>query len=232
MRLLNALKADIIFQYRQGFYWIYLLITLVYMTIMSKLPEGNIKAVGVMLAVFSDPSMLGFFFIGGIVMLEKVQGVIKYLGVTPVYAWEYLLAKALSLSLVSLAAGSLITKVTYKGEVRFGLLLLGILLSSVFFTLYGFLIAAWARTINQYFIKMVPFMVLIALPCFSFLLKEQSVLFDLFPSVAGLRLIQGAFFGIPSSRALLNVFILLVETGIILILAKDTYIKMLVSEEE
>lgn len=232
MRLLNALKADIIFQYRQGFYWIYLLITLVYMTIMSKLPEGNIKAVGVMLAVFSDPSMLGFFFIGGIVMLEKVQGVIKYLGVTPVYSWEYLLAKALSLSLVSLAAGSLITKVTYKGEVRFGLLLLGILLSSVFFTLYGFLIAAWARTINQYFIKMVPFMVLIALPCFSFLLKEQSVLFDLFPSVAGLRLIQGAFFGIPSSRALLNVFILLVETGIILILAKDTYIKMLVSEEE
>ena len=232
MRLLNALKTDIIFQYRQGFYWIYLLITLVYMTIMSKLPEGNIKAVGVMLAVFSDPSMLGFFFIGGIVMLEKVQGVIKYLGVTPVYAWEYLLAKALSLSLVSLAAGSLITKVTYKGEVRFGLLLLGILLSSVFFTLYGFLIAAWARTINQYFIKMVPFMVLIALPCFSFLLKEQSVLFDLFPSVAGLRLIQGAFFGIPSSRALLNVFILLVETGIILILAKDTYIKMLVSEEE
>ncbi len=232
MRLLNALKTDIIFQYRQGFYWIYLLITLVYMTIMSKLPEGNIKAVGVMLAVFSDPSMLGFFFIGGIVMLEKVQGVIKYLGVTPVYSWEYLLAKALSLSLVSLAAGSLITKVTYKGEVRFGLLLLGILLSSVFFTLYGFLIAAWARTINQYFIKMVPFMVLIALPCFSFLLKEQSVLFDLFPSVAGLRLIQGAFFGIPSSRALLNVFILLVETGIILILAKDTYIKMLVSEEE
>ncbi len=232
MRLLNALKTDIIFQYRQGFYWIYLLITLVYMTIMSKLPEGNIKAVGVMLAVFSDPSMLGFFFIGGIVMMEKVQGVIKYLGVTPVYAWEYLLAKALSLSLVSLAAGSLITKVTYKGEVRFGLLLLGILLSSVFFTLYGFLIAAWARTINQYFIKMVPFMVLIALPCFSFLLKEQSVLFDLFPSVAGLRLIQGAFFGIPSSRALLNVFILLVETGIILILAKDTYIKMLVSEEE
>ncbi len=232
MRLVNALKSDITFQYRQGFYWIYLFLTLIYMVIMTKLPDGSIKAYGVMLVVFSDPSLIGLFFIGGIVMLEKVQGVIKYLGVTPLASWEYLLSKALSLSLVSLAAGLAITMATYSGPVNFGLLIPGIFLTSTFFTLYGFMISATTRTINQYLVKVVPYMLLIILPCLSFFMKSDPVIFDLFPSVSGLRLIQGAFFGMAAGRVLLDVCFLLLATGLMFFIAQRTYSKMLVSEEE
>lgn len=232
MRLINALKADMTFQYRQGFYWVYILLTLLYMAILAKLPQGDIKAYGVLLVVFSDPSLVGFFFIGGIVMLEKVQGVIKYLGVTPLDSWEYLVSKALSLAVVSLTAGLVITKATYTGPVNIVLLSAGILLSSVFFTLYGFLIAAGARTVNQYFVRMVPFLLLIALPCFSLLLKPEWLIFDLFPSVAGLKLIEGAFFGMSFERILLDCGLLILGTALILVLARRTYLRMLVSEEE
>jgi fluoroquinolone transport system permease protein len=41
-----------------------------YLIILSFLPE-NIFSVALPLVVFSDPSVLGLFFIGGIILLEK-----------------------------------------------------------------------------------------------------------------------------------------------------------------
>ena len=232
MRFINALKADIIFQYRQGFYLVYLLITFVYLAIISKLPQGDVKAYGVMLIVFSDPSMIGFFFIGGIVMLEKVQGIIKYLGVTPLNSMEYLASKSVSLSIVSLFAALIITKVNYSGDLNVVILIVGVFLSAIFFTLFGFLVASRARTINQYFIRMVPFLLFLVLPCFSLLIKPNMIVFDIFPSVAGLRIIQGAFFGIPLWQLILDVSLLLFGTVIVGILSKRAFIKILICEEE
>lgn len=230
MRVANALKSDMTFQARQGFYYVYILVTLVYMAVMTKLPE-SFKPIAVSLTVFSDPSLLGFFFIGGIVMLEKVQGVFRYLAVTPLDAREYLMAKAGSLTLVALAAGSAITLVCYRGNVNWFYMIASILLSSVFFTLYGFIVAAKARTINQYFINMVPYLLIIILPCFTVIGFPGSFLFNIFPSVAGLKLVMGAFTGLPVVTALLYMVVLLVMDVLILRLAAKTYMNMAVSEE-
>ncbi|MCX8055940.1 MAG: ABC transporter permease, partial [Ignavibacteria bacterium] len=77
MRIISALKADIKFQAKQGFYSVYILLTLVYMIILEQVPN-KYQNIVVPLVVFSDPTIVGFFFIGGIVMLEKVQGVLDY----------------------------------------------------------------------------------------------------------------------------------------------------------
>ncbi|MCX7773015.1 MAG: ABC transporter permease [Clostridia bacterium] len=232
MRFKNALKADMTFQFRQGFYWVYLFLTLIYLVVMAKLPDGELKSYAIPFVVYSDPSIVGFFFIGGIVMLEKLQGVLKYLGVTPLAAREYLLSKALSLSLVSLAAGGLITAVTYRGSVNVVLLVMGILLSSTFFTLYGFLVAARARTINQYFIKMVPYMLLIVLPCLFLLVSKDSILLDFLPPIAGVRLVLGAFKGLDAGRALIDAGALVIANVLVLNQCHQTFEKIMVSEEE
>ena len=65
MRLLNAIWSDIKFQIKQGFYLVYLIITIMYLIILSMLPE-NVLTIALPLVVFSDPSVLGLFFIGGI----------------------------------------------------------------------------------------------------------------------------------------------------------------------
>lgn len=230
-RFINALKSDITFQFKQGFYYVYIFLTIIYMVIIAKLPDGAIKNMAIPLTVFSDPSLIGFFFIGGIAMLEKSQGILKYIAVTPLTPMEYLLSKAASLSLVSLFAGCVITLATFKGTANWIILMTGIVLSSVFFTLYGFIAAAKSRTINEYYIKMVPYMLLIIFPCFSVIGFKYSWLFDIFPSVSGLKLILGAQNGLTLLGAVPYLIILLLMDFLILKLAERTYQKMIVSEE-
>ena len=203
MRLTNAIKADIKFQINHGFYIIYTILTLIYIIVIRQLPD-EYKMLIVPLIVFSDPSLLGFFFIGGIVMLEKEQGVLDYLIVTPLRTKEYLLAKVLSLTTLATIAGFCITITSSSKSVNYFLLLIGILLTSIFFTLYGFIVAANCNTINQYFINMIPYMLIIILPCFSlFFDYKYFFLFNIFPSVSGLNVILGAFNGLSIIEGIL-----------------------------
>lgn len=195
MRIWNALKADIQFQWKQGFYLVYVLLTIMYMVLLSQF-SSEAKKVLVPIVVFGDPSLVGFFFIGGIVMLEKVQGILRYVVVTPLRPWEYLMAKVASLTLVAVAAGICITLTTYQGRVHWIPFLGGIVLTSMFFTLYGFVAAASCHTMNQFFIRMIPYLLAVILPCFSLIGFSYSWVFRVFPSVAGLWLVYGAFHGI------------------------------------
>ncbi len=195
MRVVNALKADVRFQFKQGFYLVYILLTLIYMVILGKLPQ-EWKSTVIPLVLFSDPSMVGFFFIGALVMLEKVQGVIQYVVVTPLRSMEYLLAKVVSLTILAIAATIMITLATYGYQLNWFLLILAVILTSSFFVFYGFIVAVRCTTLNQYFIRMIPYLLLIVLPCFSLIGFPYAWLFNIFPSVAGLKLVYGAFNGI------------------------------------
>ena len=101
---IKPLKGDIVFQFRQGFYLVYILITLFYMLILSQLPEAWLQ-IAVPIIAFSDPSVVGFIFVGGIILLEKEQGVIDYLSVTPLKIRDYILSKVTSLMILAVCAG-------------------------------------------------------------------------------------------------------------------------------
>ncbi|NCC99680.1 MAG: ABC transporter permease [Bacteroidia bacterium] len=200
MRLLHAVWADIRFQFKQGFYLVYVLITVMYLIILSFLPE-NVLSVGLPLVVFSDPSVLGLFFIGGIIMLEKMQGILSVLVVSPLRTVEYILSKVISLAFVSVLAAFAITGFSHYNNVNWLLVFLSAVLTSGIFTLCGIMITAGCNTVNQYMIKTVPYMLLFVLPCFSLIGFPYSDLFTIIPSVAALRLMLGAYMGIPLYEA-------------------------------
>lgn len=210
MRLIAALKSDLRFQYKHGFYAVYTAITVLYIIIMQKIPSGLMKDYAAALIVFSDPAMLGFFFIGGIIMLEKQQGIIDYLAVTPLTPQEYIQAKVATLGLLSIAASILITLTTHFQGVNWLILMVGIAAVSVFFTLYGFLVAAGCRTINQYFLRMIPYLLLTILPCFAVIEFPYSWVFNILPNVAGLKLTMGAFLGISWREILFYITVICV----------------------
>lgn len=229
MRILYALKADVKFQFKQGFYTVYVLLTIMYMVILSPLSR-EIKEILVPLVVFSDPSMVGFFFIGAISMLERVQGVMQYLAITPLRSREYLLSKVISLTLLALTAGTLITLLIYEGPVNWPLLYVGILLSSSFFTLYGFKASASSHTMNQYFLNMIPYLLLVVLPCFSLLDFPYSWIFTPFPSVVGLKLVFGAFENLSLITGLLYTLYLLLLNVLLLLHVERVFQKMVIEE--
>ncbi|MDP3462108.1 MAG: hypothetical protein Q8S18_04895 [Bacteroidales bacterium] len=201
MRLLHAIEADIRFQIKQGFYLVYVIITILYLIILSFLPI-DVLSIALPLVVFSDPSVLGLFFIGGIIMLEKAQGVLHVIVVSPLRSMEYVLSKVISLSLISVVVAIVITLFSHYENADYFLLILATVLTSGLFTLGGIMINAGCNTVNQYMLKTIPYMLLFVLPCFSLIGFPYSDLFTLIPSVAALRLMLGAYLGISWPEAL------------------------------
>lgn len=192
MRILNALRADMRFQFKQGFYLVYVAIVVMYLIILHYLPT-NIIEIALPLVVYSDPSVLGMFFIGGIIMLEKGQGLLQVFTVTPLRTAEYLMSKVLSLAIVSVLATIALTVFSSYAQINWVLVILTTALTSGIFTLCGVLISAECRNVNQYLLKTIPYMLLFVLPCFSLIWFPSGSWFCAFPSVAALRLMLGAY---------------------------------------
>jgi fluoroquinolone transport system permease protein len=69
-RLFHTTLQDIRFQFRYGFYFLYAVLTVIYIAAISLLPAAWVQN-AVAIVLFSDPAALGFFFMGGILLLEK-----------------------------------------------------------------------------------------------------------------------------------------------------------------
>jgi fluoroquinolone transport system permease protein len=195
-RVGSAFVTDMRFQWKQGFFIIYLIVSFFYLLILSQLPHF-ILDYALPVIVFSDPSVLGLFFIGGMVLLEKEQGVLQMLVVTPLTIKEYVLSKVLALTLVALMAGILITAVSAYNPVDYLTLITGIILTSVYFTLLGFIISTKAKSLNAFFLHMMPWTALLMVPCVFYVIYPNLKLLLLVPSVAGLNLVFGAVHGLP-----------------------------------
>lgn len=202
MRLWKAIKADMLFQLKQGFYLVYVFIAFMYLVLLSFLPE-KIFLIATPLVVFSDPSILGLFFIGGIILLEKGQGVLTVLVVSPLRTAEYILAKVISLGLISVFAAVAITFFSGYQQVNWFVLVTSVLLTSAVFTFTGIMINAGCNTVNQYLLKTIPWMLLLTLPCITIIGFPGSWVFTAVPSVAALRLMIGAYLGMGWGEALL-----------------------------
>ncbi|MPW25783.1 ABC transporter permease [Alkalibaculum sp. M08DMB] len=128
-------------------------------------------------------------------MLEKTQGILDYLLVSPLHIFEYLLAKMTSLTLIALFSSLIIA---YSSGLSFNpfVLTLIIIIISSFFTLLGFIVALQCETINQYFVKIIPSIILLIVPCMLLFVVNDLLIIKLIPSVASIYLILGVFQGI------------------------------------
>jgi fluoroquinolone transport system permease protein len=209
MRLLASLRYDITFQFRHGFYYAYIFVSVLYILILRNLPAG-VRPTVTTLVIFSDTGVLGFFFIGGIILLEKAQNTLENLFVTPLRLGEYFTAKVISLTLIAFLMSSVIM-VFGNGIPPFPVpFILGVLFSSVFHTLLGFIISAGVKTLNEYFVSAMVCTFLVGLPVVDFLGFFRSALFYFFPTKASLLLIHGAFQSVPFPGYIYAVLCLLI----------------------
>ena len=100
MRIIHLIKGDIVFQIKYGFYFLYVVFTVLYAFVLVILPETWQETVA-SLMIYSDPAAMGLFFMGAIVLFEKSQRVLNSLAVSPIHISEYILSKIISLALIS-----------------------------------------------------------------------------------------------------------------------------------
>jgi fluoroquinolone transport system permease protein len=201
-RVWVATRNDARLQWRHGFYAAYALVTLLYVVVLRFTPAGEYPRV-VPFLIFSDPAVFGFFFAGALVILERDDGMMQSLFVTPLAIGEYVTAKVLSLTAVAVVTSVAIAAGARGRRFDPVLLILGVALTAVFIIQIGLALAARFATINRFMLGgSVATMVLVA-PLLTFAGIVDWAWLRVVPTHASLVWIAGAFTVPQPSRAAL-----------------------------
>ena len=79
-----------------------------------------------------------FYFMSGLILLEKGEGTLEYQVVTPLRSWEYMASKVLTLGLLSILESVLVIIAVSGPHFFWPALIAGIVFLVVIYALYGF----------------------------------------------------------------------------------------------
>jgi fluoroquinolone transport system permease protein len=96
--------------------------------------------------VLMDPAAVGFFIVGAGVLLERSQGVLDPIFVTPIRLQDYIWSKAITLALLGFVSGEVVLigslgRLNWLGSI-------GLYAISVIMSLFGLALALRAKTVN------------------------------------------------------------------------------------
>ncbi len=179
MRLSKLVRWDFLFQVKYGIIIAAIIITLVWLGMISLLPAETMGYV-IPVAFITDFAVTGFLFIAAMVFFEKGQGTLDVIVTSPIRVSEYILSKVISLSiLICLIAIGLVFGVsTIKGlNVNYGFVIIASILSSSFFILLGFITSTFYKSFTDMILPMgawftvsfIPLLIYINADIFNFL---------------------------------------------------------------
>jgi len=198
-RLFATIKCDIRLQARNGFYYATAFVTLVWALALSMVSGSNLEiGLDTLMPVFILDSMLvgTFYFLAGLVLLEKGEGTMEAQVVSPLRAGEYLLSKIITLALLSMAQYLLITLVFHGFTPDLLFLVAGVGFASALYVLVGFVSVARYTSISDYLFPSILYAGLLLLPLAAYVLEPGGwvgYLVYLHPMEAPLQLMHAAF---------------------------------------
>lgn len=191
-RLLATLVCDVRIQLRNGFYAVTAAVLIFWVVLYALLPHADLS---VILPAFLVDNLLvtTFYFVGGLVLLEKGEGTLEFQVVTPLRVNEYLLSKVLTLAALSLLENGVLAVILGGWNMQFVWLALGISLASAFYVLIGFVVVSRYDAINEYLLPSMPWVLFFSLTLIGYFGVWDSPLMYLHPLYPPLVLISGAF---------------------------------------
>ncbi len=202
MRAKALLIGDIRFQLKYGFYFLYALFTILYISLLYALPFAWREQAAVLM-IFSDPAAMGLYFMGAIALLEKSERALNSIAVSPVKPLEYVGAKLVSIALISTAAGLLIGLGTEAVKNPFGFVL-GVFFGSCLFSSIGLMIAANIATLNQFIVATIPAEIIINIPAIAWLFGYQPGALLFHPGVCIIELLKNGKNALSAALILLG----------------------------
>lgn len=184
-----ALRRDIRLQWRHGFWFAYAFVCLSYVLVLQ-LFGPQLRGLLTTLVVFSDPSVLGFFFVGGVMLLERGDGTLHGAFASPLRVQEWLAAKLASLTLLAVIASFAIALPLCAGCVRPLWLLAAVVPTSTCFVLVGIVAGTRFTTVNRYLLGGGLLSAPLLLPMLAPLRILDAPVFELLPAGASLSLLH------------------------------------------
>lgn len=200
-RFLAVMKTDVTVQVRNNLYQIGVAIGMLVAIALSALtgPESIAKAVGPVILLMGGGSTL--MYVAGMILFEKDEGTLHATIVSPIRTGEYLWSKILTLTMLAtfecvLAVAGALVIVSLSGALpwpNIPLLLGGIIVLSVFFTLLGIVMVVRYNKITDFLMPMTAVASTLQLPFLYFWGVVEHPALLIIPTSAPTMLIQGAF---------------------------------------
>lgn len=212
MRILGFftfLRFDLLLQQRRGLYVIYLVLAGFYVAILRHIP-GDFRGFALVLVLFLDVSILGFFFLGALNHWERDEKIPDGLFVTPCSPGDFLLVRTSSLLILTSLVSSFITLFSIGIPPAPFAFFCGLLLGALFFILLGFPFANRTHGILSYFLLASVVSMPLHMPLLDFFGILESPWFYLLPTGAMLKLLTigvGAETSVPVLKYVMILFL-------------------------
>ncbi len=229
-RFWSSVSWDIQLQFRNGFYYVSAFVALMLIIMLKQFADVNWMLWWPVI-ILENLVINTFYFMAGMVLLEKGEGTLEAQIVTPLRPWEYLFAKALSLGILSLLE-SLIVVVAVSGfTFNWLLLIIGILLLVSIYVLYGFFVVARYDSIGEFILPSAIWTIGFSLPLLYYFDIWRSNWMFLHPLQAPLVLMQSAFESLPVWQILYGILYSLVWIGIGYRVTQRAYHRFVVTKQ-
>lgn len=218
----DIVRTNIVLGVRSYVYPIYLLVALAYGLMLLAFPERYLPTMVPIFLLF-EPGLVGFMFVGTEIFAEKKDGAIGALAVTPIEWRDYILAKTLLLSLLSVIGAVLIMAIGTRSLNGLPYVVVGTFLVSIVYTLLGIAVSAKYRDLDDYFIPILGVLVVSLLPFahyHGYLTGEVWKVLYAVPSYPAIHFFKAPFEEIARKTLAYSAAALLVWSGIAYQLAK------------
>ncbi len=195
-RFLATLVTDLRLQHRNGFYYAVAFVLAMCALVISQLPDFDWNW-WLPPLVLGNMVMVSFYFIGGLVLLEKREGTLEAQVVTPLRVREYLTAKVVTLTILSLIEN--VAVVMFFNGLQFNPLplLIGIAAAAVLYALFGFMAVVRFDSINEYLMPSMLYMLFLSLPYLDYFGIWTSGFMLLHPLQGPLLAMKAALLPVP-----------------------------------
>lgn len=191
-RLAATMRLDARLQARNGFYYAAAFVAVVTVVAARYVPAVYLAWL-LPVVVFENMIIGTFYFIGGLVLLERREGTLEAQVVTPLRAWEFLASKTITLTLLALAENVAIVAIAYGTACNLGALSAGILIAAPLLSLAGFVFVARYDSINEYLMPSVLVTAALTLPVLGYLGVLGGPWMLLHPLGGAFELLRAAF---------------------------------------
>lgn len=230
-RLLASLRWDVVRQYRNGFYAVTAFVVVFWVGVLRVATQNapvDLRLLGPAIIIL-NLMITTFYFVAAIVLLEKAEGTLTGLVVTPLRDSEYLLSKVLSLTGLAMVETLAILLLSFGGFAVVPLLV-SMLLCGSLYTLAGFIATARYDSINSFILPSGLVVAFMALPLLDLFGLVPTPLFWLHPVQPAIVIARAAFEPVDGPSLLLALALLLGWNALALMQARRLYQRYVVRQ--
>ena len=229
-RLASTIIQDIRLQFRNGFYYASAFVAVMTVLILLQFGDADLRPWWPFI-ILENLVVNGFYFMAGIVLLEKGEGTLEALVITPLRDGEYLLSKVISL-LVLAGFETLLVVVVVQGLTFNPLwLILGLANLIGFLALYGFFVVARYDSISEFLLPSILWTFLYSMPLLYYFDFWRSPLMLLHPTMPPLLLIEAAFVAVPEWQVAYGLIAAVFWVGLAYVLSRRAFYRFVIRKE-